>query len=234
MPPPETPKRERYNPQTYLLTPTSEQSQRAAEKYGTPRSNEVERGLRPFEEVPSVHGFPALEEYADDDDYPLYAGAPQGSPSLKRKRDSSSDSDTPKAQKLNSPPSTIRRLDFGTSSTGSTASGVRQPQTPSPRKVLLGPATPTSTTSSRTTLSPNGDGNYPITTSVLSTLSSSSLNPSTRQSVREIINSYALRVSGIEKGRDISRLALKKKDEKIAELERRIQELEQERELDKR
>ena len=51
--------------------------------------------------------------------------------------------------------------------------------------------------------------------------------------IKSICNRYALKTSGIAKGRDISRAAIKGKDEKIAELQGRIAALEAERETNK-
>ena len=266
MPSPETPRRRKHR--TYLLTPTSEQIQRAAEKYGTPQSNRVDREPRSSDQA-YIQGFQDSEKYDEN--------GPE-TPSRKRKRDSSADSDTSKAQKLNSllpshhqpvtsrltgtdaadgigaSSTTIRKLDFGTARTASQRPAVTetqpsensferkrsqegannglQQQPHTPHKAPLGPAPTTPSTPSQFSSLPNKEGNYPITTTILSVLSSynSAIPLSAHQAVKDTLNSYALRVSGIEKGRDITRLALKKKDEKIAELERRIQDLEAERE----
>ena len=165
----------------------------------------------------------------------------------KRKQDFDFESEPSKAQKLGSPPpsrrrsttndlvkaengigryttpSTVRRLDFGTPSTS------RAPAIPSNVQASYPPTTPTP---SRITCLPDDDGNYDITASVLSILHNASMPSATRQAIRQTLNSYALRVSGIERGRNITRVALKRKDEKIAELEQKIQQL-QEREPDK-
>lgn len=166
----------------------------------------------------------------------------------KRKQDFDSESEPSKAQRLGSPPpsrrrsttndlvrpeagieryttlSTVRRLDFGTPRTS------RATATPSNLQPSYSPTTPTP---SRITSSPDEEGNYDITSSVLSILRSASMTPETRRQIQQTLNSYALRVSGIERGRDVTRVNLKKKHEKIVELEQKIQQLEQERELDK-
>ncbi len=52
--------------------------------------------------------------------------------------------------------------------------------------------------------------------------------------LKELLNRHALKISGISKGRDITRVALKAKDAKIVELQQKINALETERDLDKR
>jgi hypothetical protein len=59
------------------------------------------------------------------------------------------------------------------------------------------------------------------------------LDEETSSKLRELLNKQALRVSGIAKGRDITRVALKAKDSKIAELQQKITALSAEREMDK-
>lgn len=166
----------------------------------------------------------------------------------KRKQDFDVESEPSKAQRLGSPPlsrrrfttkdlakreasfgryttpSTVRRLDFGTPITSKAAA---VPANAQPSYL------PTTPTTSRISSLPDENGNYDITSSVLSILQSASMTSATRQNVQQTLNSYALRVSGIERGRDITRVALKKKDEKMVELEQKIQQLEQETELDK-
>ena len=64
-------------------------------------------------------------------------------------------------------------------------------------------------------------------------LSSTSLPTSTKDNLVELLNKFELKAQGISKGRDLTRLALQEKDKKIAELQSRIQGLEQERETTK-
>lgn len=78
-----------------------------------------------------------------------------------------------------------------------------------------------------------GSSDYDITDSVLSLLATHSLPTSTITDLRTLLNKHALRTSGIEKGRDITREALKVKERDIEELKGRIVKLEAERELDK-
>jgi hypothetical protein len=60
------------------------------------------------------------------------------------------------------------------------------------------------------------------------------IDEETTTSLKELLNKHALKISGISKGRDITRVALKAKDAKIAELQQKIAAMESERELDKR
>jgi hypothetical protein len=74
---------------------------------------------------------------------------------------------------------------------------------------------------------------YDITEEVLELLSGHEIDEETTAELRKLLNRYALKNSGIEKGRDVTRLALKAKDAKIEELQARITALETEREMDK-
>ena len=57
-----------------------------------------------------------------------------------------------------------------------------------------------------------------------------SLRDDAAEVIKGICNKYALKLQGVTKGRDISRIAIKAKDERIAELQGRITALEAERE----
>lgn len=74
---------------------------------------------------------------------------------------------------------------------------------------------------------------YDITEEVMELLSDLGIDEETTAELRKLLNRYALKNSGIEKGRDVTRLALKAKDAKIEELQARITALETEREMDK-
>lgn len=74
---------------------------------------------------------------------------------------------------------------------------------------------------------------YDVTTEVMDMLQGQNVDEETSKKLKEVLNKHALKTSGIAKGRDISRLALKSKDAKIAELQQRISALETEREMDK-
>ena len=75
--------------------------------------------------------------------------------------------------------------------------------------------------------------NYDISDEVMDILKDQKIDEETTGKLRQTLNRHALKISGIAKGRDITRLALKAKDVKIAELQQRISALETERELDK-
>lgn len=75
--------------------------------------------------------------------------------------------------------------------------------------------------------------NYDITSEAMELLEGQKIEDEVMESLSKVLDKQALRVSGIIKGRDITRLALKNKDAKIAELQQRIAALETERELDK-
>jgi hypothetical protein len=64
-------------------------------------------------------------------------------------------------------------------------------------------------------------------------LKNTPIDAETTSKLQELLNRHALRVSGIARGRDITRVALKAKDARIAELQQKIAALEAEREMDK-
>jgi len=74
---------------------------------------------------------------------------------------------------------------------------------------------------------------FDITEEVMELLRDQHLDADTTLSLREILNKYALKAQGIAKGRDVTRLSLKSKAAKIAELQQRITALETEHEMDK-
>ena len=76
-------------------------------------------------------------------------------------------------------------------------------------------------------------GDSELTTGVLAALACVAVDSETRDAVKFVCNQHALRTQGIAKGRDISRLAIKTKDGKIAELQARIAALEAERETNR-
>ncbi|PMD41828.1 hypothetical protein L207DRAFT_528427 [Hyaloscypha variabilis F] len=75
---------------------------------------------------------------------------------------------------------------------------------------------------------------YDITDEVMDLLRDQHIDEGITSNLKELLNKHALKISGISKGRDITRVALKAKDAKIAELQQRIAALEAERDLDKR
>ena len=74
---------------------------------------------------------------------------------------------------------------------------------------------------------------YDITEEVIDMLRYQHIDEETMSSLQTLLNKHALKISGIAKGRDITRLALKAKDSKIAQLQQKVNSLEAERELDK-
>lgn len=79
----------------------------------------------------------------------------------------------------------------------------------------------------------SGTNEYDITKEVMELLKDQHIGHETTSSLQTLLNKHALKISGIAKGRDITRMALKLKDAKIAELHQRINALETEREMDK-
>lgn len=253
---PETPKRERMGHTSRWLDegPQTPVSMTKKTAYPTPGESRVKKERIP-QMTPLVESSSLTHKYdslgGDNLDTPRQDH--EGSTiadmmTCKRKQDFDLESEPSKAQRLGLPPpsrrrsttndlvrpeagieryttpSTVRRLNFGTSSTS------RAPATPSNVQTSYPPTTPTP---SRITSLPDEEGNYYITSVVLSILQDASMTAEVKQNVQQTLNSYALRVSGIERGRDVTRIALKKKDEKIVELGQKIQQLEEERELDK-
>ncbi len=74
---------------------------------------------------------------------------------------------------------------------------------------------------------------YDITKEVMELLKDQSLDEEVTTRLRQVLNKHALKTQGIIRGRDITRIALKTKESKVVELEQRIAELQNERELDK-
>ena len=74
---------------------------------------------------------------------------------------------------------------------------------------------------------------YDISKEVMELLRDQHIDDDKSSSLRELLSKHALKMSGIAKGRDITRVALKTKDTKIAELQQKVTALETEREMDK-
>jgi hypothetical protein len=70
---------------------------------------------------------------------------------------------------------------------------------------------------------------YDITREVMDILKDESLQDDITTKLRQTLNRHALMDQGVTRGRDITRAALKSKDAKIAEMQKRITELETER-----
>jgi hypothetical protein len=74
---------------------------------------------------------------------------------------------------------------------------------------------------------------YDITEEVMGLLGPTPLDASVREGVRESLNRYALRMRGVERGREMARATVKAKDGRIAELQARVAALENERRVNK-
>ncbi|KAJ5042144.1 uncharacterized protein L3040_004701 [Drepanopeziza brunnea f. sp. 'multigermtubi'] len=74
---------------------------------------------------------------------------------------------------------------------------------------------------------------YDISDEMLELLKDSYIDGDTMARLKALLSKHAMRVSGIAKGRDITRVALKAKDSKIAELQQKISSLEAQREMDR-
>jgi hypothetical protein len=74
---------------------------------------------------------------------------------------------------------------------------------------------------------------YDIIEEVMELLKDRNIDGDTTGNVRQLLGKHAIKISGIARGRDITRVALKAKDAKIAELQQKITALEKEREMDK-
>lgn len=70
------------------------------------------------------------------------------------------------------------------------------------------------------------DSNSPLVASVFAELSSLHIPAEAAEKVRSILSQHELKTQGIQKGRDITRLALQSKTETVTTMQRRIQSLE--------
>jgi hypothetical protein len=82
-------------------------------------------------------------------------------------------------------------------------------------------------------IEPADQSSYDLTDEIMEILKEQSLDAKTTSDLHQLLSKHALKIAGIVRGRDISRVALKAKDTKIAELQQRITALETEREMDK-
>lgn len=109
--------------------------------------------------------------------------------------------------------------------------GLRSPSgTPTPTRYREGTATSEFQGDSQGVRPP---ANFDISDEVFEVLKDSDLDVETTASLRALLAKHALKISGIAKGRDITRVALKAKDGKIAELQQKISALEAQREMDR-
>lgn len=127
-------------------------------------------------------------------------------------------------------PSTPSKQPTNASQTQSTFT---EPGTPNAPPTLATASTPSPPTRHKDALVNPADDASSLAAEVLASLSSISIPAATLSNVRSILTKHDLKNQGIKKGRDISRLALKTKDAKIAELQARIASLEADRELER-
>lgn len=121
--------------------------------------------------------------------------------------------DTAKRQKME-PPATPSQMQVGDSLSSSGSSGVRQRSEPG--------------------TSGAGADDYPITEEVMALLGGvPMMDEDIMNSVRRNLNTYALRMKGVERGRDMVRSLVQSKDARIAELQARLAQLEKERSADR-
>lgn len=114
-----------------------------------------------------------------------------------------------------------------------TQSTVTEPETPGAPPTLATASTPSPPTRYKDALFNPADDASSLTAEVLASLSSAPIPAEMLSHIRGILTKHDLKTQGIKKGRDISRLALKAKDAKIAELQARIASLEAEKELER-
>ncbi|KAL1865466.1 hypothetical protein VTK73DRAFT_5220 [Phialemonium thermophilum] len=98
----------------------------------------------------------------------------------------------------------------------------------------LAPSIPSPARSTAPDKSSTHGDDYDITEEVMTLLGTTPLRDTVRRNLRETLNRYALRMRGIERGRELSRASLKTKDNRIAELQQRVATLENERKADRR
>lgn len=85
----------------------------------------------------------------------------------------------------------------------------------------------------RDALSNPADSGSSLTSEALSVLSSANVPPDILSKLRSVLSKHDLRAQGVTKGRDISRLAIRAKEAKVAELQARVASLEAQREVDR-
>ncbi|KAK5690673.1 hypothetical protein LTR17_025888 [Elasticomyces elasticus] len=98
--------------------------------------------------------------------------------------------------------------------------------TPIPDSIPTTITTPSPPTRYKDALSNPADSTSSLTSEALAILQPLTIPPDIRDKLRGILSKHDLKTQGIVKGRDISRLAIKAKDAKIAELSTRIAGLE--------
>ncbi|WPG98818.1 Hypothetical protein R9X50_00161600 [Acrodontium crateriforme] len=107
-----------------------------------------------------------------------------------------------------------------------------QPETP-PTLARTGDSSAIHSLRFKDALKNPADSESSLTSEALAALASVNIPLEALSNLRSVLSRHDLRTQGVIKGRDISRLALKAKDTKIAELQARIASLEAEREMDR-
>lgn len=111
-----------------------------------------------------------------------------------------------------------------------------EPETPAaPPTLATANRTPSPPTRHKDALANPADSTSSLTHEVMTCLkpSSASIPPDTLSTVRSILTRHDLKTQGVMRGRDMSRLAIKAKDAKIAELQARIASLEADMEVER-
>ncbi|CAG8975006.1 hypothetical protein HYALB_00012138 [Hymenoscyphus albidus] len=111
--------------------------------------------------------------------------------------------------------------------------GIWDDNEPFVRTLFATPTTPSRFRDAVTESPNNEQTGLDVTDEVMGILKDSNLDEPTTQKLRDCLTRTSLKISGIVRGRDITRIALKNKDTKIAELQQRITKLETEKEMDK-
>lgn len=132
-----------------------------------------------------------------------------------------------------SEPGATKRIKFSDTREPATTTRATSSTSTAPSQSLARSLRTTPTANRLTTTTGPGPGDdYQITTEILNILSNEKqASNATRQAIRDKLNTYALRMRGVERGRDMTRAALKAKEAKEAELKARIEELERERKV---
>nr|POF26102.1 hypothetical protein CFP56_22250 [Quercus suber] len=99
-------------------------------------------------------------------------------------------------------------------------------------KALM-PKSPSPPARYKNALANPADAASSLTSEALAVLAPLTIPPQIVSDLRSILSKHDLRTQGVTKGRDISRLAMKAKDAKIAELHAKIASLEAEREMER-
>lgn len=131
---------------------------------------------------------------------------------------------SPQSEDIFRTPTVIRSQPF-TPNNAATRSFISPSATPTPNRRL--------NFSSVAATGATGSADYDITEEVLELLKGQPIEDEAIRNMRQVLNRYALKTSGIQKGRDVTRLALKARDAKIEDLQQQIATLESKHEMDK-